>query len=219
MTKTILFLHGFISSAQSAKAHYLGERFESLPQVAFHAIDFNPTPCDFTYMTITGRIDRLRQYVLDHQIAEVCLVGSSLGGLVALHYAHRFGGVERMLLLAPALTWLSNAVSREERLQWEKAGAAPVPHPAFGQAVPLRYDLLWDGQRYLETVPPAAPAVIVHGVDDETVPIAASRAYAATYPDDVRLIEVAAGHDLDGHLDLIWETAQSFLCGDHSSVR
>jgi len=217
--RTILFLHGFLSSAQSTKARYLGERFESLPlrqgsgqaQATFHAIDFNPTPRDFTYMTITGQIDRLRQYVLDHRIAEMSIIGSSFGGLVALHYAHRFDGVERMLLLAPALSWLSGRLSAEELAQWEEAGVAPVFHPAFGQEIPLRYDLQIDGRRYLDPVPPAAPVTIIHGRDDETVPIDHSRAYASTYSDDVHLVEVKADHDLNDHLDLIWEYVQSFL--------
>jgi pimeloyl-ACP methyl ester carboxylesterase len=209
--KTILFLHGFVSSAHSTKAQYLEERLASFPHLAFGAVDFNPTPEDFTYMTITGRIDRLRQYVLDRQIEEMQLVGSSLGGLVALHYAHRFGGVERMLLLAPALTWLHGGSADEELTQWKKTGAAPVFHPAFGQAVPLRYDLYRDGQRYSEPISPPAPTVIIHGVDDETVPVDNSRVYALTYPEGVRLIEVNAGHDLNGHLDLIWEYVQSFL--------
>jgi alpha/beta superfamily hydrolase len=53
--------------------------------------------------------------------------------------------------------------------------------------------------------------VIVHGQRDETVPTVASRAYASEYPDVVRLIEVDADHDLNGHLDLIWEVVESFL--------
>jgi hypothetical protein len=209
--KAILYLHGFLSSAQSAKARYLEEQLASFPEVAFHAIDFNPSPEDFTYMTITGRIARLRQYVLDHQLEGMRFVGSSLGGLIALHYAHRFGGVERMLLLAPALTWLSNAVSEADRIQWEKAGAAPIRHPAFAQEVPLRYDIQRDGHRYQDPVPPAAPTTIIHGVDDETVPVDDSRSYASAHPGDVHLVEVSATHDLNDHLDRIWEHVQSFL--------
>ena len=209
--RTILLLHGFISSGQSTKARYLENRFETFPHAAFHAVDFNPTPEDFTYMTVTGRIDRLRQYMLDHQINAMNLIGSSLGGLVALHYAHRFGGVERMLLLAPALSWQSIRLSAKELAQWEEAGAVLIFHPAFGEEIPLRYDLQLDGRRYREPIPPAAPVTIIHGRDDQTVPIDHSRAYASAHPDDVQLVEVGAGHDLNGHLDVIWEYVQPFL--------
>ncbi|MGD9028609.1 MAG: YqiA/YcfP family alpha/beta fold hydrolase, partial [Anaerolineae bacterium] len=39
--RTILYLHGFLSSAQSTKARFLRKRLEPLPDVTFHAIDFN----------------------------------------------------------------------------------------------------------------------------------------------------------------------------------
>jgi len=209
--KTILLLHGFASSGRSAKAQYLGEKFKALPQVEFHAIDFNPTPTDFEYMTVTGMINRLRQYVLDHCLENLSLIGSSLGGLVGLHYAHRFGGVEKMLLLAPGLSWLSGGLSEDEIEQWKKVGVGPVFHYAFEQDLPVRYDLHVDGLRYLESIPPATPITIIHGRNDDVVPVDHSRAYAANFPDTIHLIEVDAGHDLNDHLDFIWEHVQSFL--------
>ena len=201
----IVYLHGFLSSGMSTKARFFRERFEDCSDIAFHAIDFNPTPRDFETMTTTGRINRLRQYVLDHGLREMHLIGSSFGGLTALHYADRFGGVARMLLLAPAVVWLSGGLSKEELQQWEEAGAVELFHPAFGRKVPIRYDLHLDGLRYLEPVPPAAPTLLIHGRQDATVPIAHSRRYAEAHPDDVRLVEVDADHDLNDHLDLIWE--------------
>jgi len=210
--KKILYLHGFASSAQSTKARYFGKKFKAF-QVEFHAVDFNPTPRDFEYVTTTGLINRLRQYVLDHHLGNISIIGSSYGGLIALHYAHCFGGVEKMLLLAPGLTWLSGGLAEEALEQWKKAGAAPVFHYAFEQEIPVRYGLQADGLCYLEPVPPAAPITIIHGYNDKTVPIEPSRVYATDFPDSVRLIEVDADHDLNGHLELIWEYAHSFLLG------
>jgi len=199
--QTILFLHGFASSGQSTKAQYFREKFKALPQVEFHAIDFSPTPRDFEYMTVTGMINRLRQYVLDHRLENLSLIGSSLGGLIGLHYAHRFGGVEKMLLLAPGLSWLSGGLSEDELEQWKKAGVEPVFHYAFEQELPVRYDLHIDGLRYLEPIPPTVPITIIHGRNDDVVPIDNSREYAADFPDRVRLIEVNADHDLNSHLE------------------
>ncbi len=209
--QTLLYLHGFTSSAQSTKAKFFRSKLKALPQAKFYAIDFNPTPKDFEYVTTTGLINRLRQYVLDHRLANVRIIGSSYGGLIAPHYAHRFGGIEKMLLLAPALFWLSGGLSEEELEQWEKAGAAPVFHDAFGKEIPVRYDLHVDGLCYLEPIPPPAPITIIHGRNDKTVPIDHSRNYAASFSDQVQLIEVDADHDLNDHLDFIWEQVQSFL--------
>jgi pimeloyl-ACP methyl ester carboxylesterase len=209
--RTILFLHGFASSARSTKAQYLRQRFKARPQVAFHAIDLTPTPTDFRYVTTTGLISRLRQYVLDRNLGPLYIIGSSYGGLIALHYAHRFGGVAKMLLLAPGLRWLSGGLSEAELLHWEGAGEVPVYHPAFEEELPVRYDLHLDGLRYLEFIPPPAPLFIIHGDRDSTVPTDHSRAYAAEYPNRVQLVEVDADHDLNGHLDLVWRYVESFL--------
>jgi fermentation-respiration switch protein FrsA (DUF1100 family) len=214
--KTILHLHGFASSARSAKAQFFRERVEPIPEVDFHAIDFNPTPEDFETMTVTGCINRLRQYVLDHRLGTVCVTASSMGALVGLNFAHRFGGhrfggVEKMLLLAPALAWLSGGLSAEELAQWEALGVAPVFHYAFEKQVPLRYGLQVDGLRYLQPVPPPAPITIVHGIRDDTVPIEGSRDYAAAYPDQVQLIEVDSDHQLNDQLPFIWEHVLAFL--------
>jgi pimeloyl-ACP methyl ester carboxylesterase len=189
----------------------LRREFQVLPEVDFFAIDFNPTPIDFEYVTTTGLIARLRQFVLDRDLREFSIIGSSYGGLVALHYTQRFGGVERMLLLAPGLRWLSGGLSDEQLQAWKQAGAAPIPHPAFEKPVPVRYDLQIDGSNFLEPVPPAAPMMIIHGSHDQTVPIDDSRAYARQYPDRVQLSEVDADHDLNGYLGLVWDSVQSFL--------
>ncbi len=209
--KTVVLVHGFASSGQSTKARYLKEQFKAFPQVGFHAVDFNPTPKDFEYVTTTGRISRLRQYVLDHDLGNISIIGSSYGGLIALHYAHRFGGVEKMLLLAPGVTWLSGGLSEKELERWKEAGAAPVFHNAFEGEIPIRYDLQVDGLRYLEPIPPAAPITIIHGHNDDIVPIEPIRVYAANFPDSVHLIEVDADHNLNGHLDFIWGYVESFL--------
>lgn len=209
--KTVIFLHGFASSGQSTKAQYFGRKFKTLSQVDYYAIDFNPTPKDFEYVTTTGLITRLRQYVLDRRLGEFSIIGSSYGGLVAIHYAKRFGKVGRMLLLAPGLRWLSGRLSDDQLEAWKQAGAVPIAHAAFEHEVPVRYDLQLDGLRYLEPVPPVAPVTIIHGNRDETVPTDDSRTYALQYPDRVHLIEVEADHDLNGHLDLIWDSVQSFL--------
>lgn len=213
MFKTIVHIHGFASSARSTKTQYFRERLKALPGIEYHAIDFNPTPKDFAYETTTGRIGRLRQYVLDHHLGTFSIIGSSYGGLVAVHYAHRFGGVERMLLLAPGLRWLSGGLSEDQLQAWQEAGAAPVFHGAFQEDILVRYDLHVDGLAYLEPIPPATPTTIIHGTSDTTVPIADSRAYAAEHPEQVQLVEVEADHDLNRHLDLIWEYVQSYLLG------
>lgn len=211
--KTVLLLHGFASSANSSKAQFLRERFKAHPEAQFRAIDFNPTPQDFQYTTVTGWINRLRQYLLDHDLAKVSLIGSSMGALTAVNYAHRFGGVEKMLLLAPAFFWLSGGLGELGLEEWRKAGAVPVLHYAFEREIPVRYDLEADGRLYQTPVAPAAPTTIVHGRRDDVVPIEGSRVYAARFHDQVQLIEVDSDHRLSDQMELIWQQVQTFLLG------
>jgi predicted esterase YcpF (UPF0227 family) len=74
----LIYLHGFASSAGGRKAQYLRPRLAERSDVTFHAVEFSPTPADFEYLTITGMINRLRQYILDRELTDVCLIGSSM---------------------------------------------------------------------------------------------------------------------------------------------
>jgi uncharacterized protein len=208
--RCLIFLHGFASSPNTPKAHYLRSMIADQSDAVLHAPDFSPTPADFEYLTVTGMINRLRQYILERELADFCLIGSSLGGLVALHYAHRFGGATRLLLLAPALTYLSGERVGMPLKEWQAAGVGDVFHHAFNRMTPLRYDLELDGRLYQTAPPPPAPLLILHGRQDEIVSIAASRAYVRAHPAQTELIELEAGHDLNPHLALIGATAQRF---------
>ena len=144
----IIFLHGLASSSRSTKAKYLQEKSESLSGVDFYALDLNPTPTDFRYLTTTGALNRLRQYILDRQLRTVRLIGSSFGGLVAIYYAHRFGDIDRMLLLAPLLQWELDWLSEDEIEQWHEQGTIGIDHYGFGGKITLDYGFCVDGQRY-----------------------------------------------------------------------
>ena len=212
MTKEIvLHLHGFASSGHSAKARYLRERLGKIGGVEFLAPDFNPTPRDFEFLTVTGMIDRLRQYILDRDLGNISISASSLGCLIALHYARRFGDVKKLLLLAPVLSYRALPFPQEMFALWEKEANIQVPHFGFKEDLPLRYDFHRDGLYYSEQMPPPVPVRILHGKSDATILIQNSRDYAADYPGQVTLAELDSDHALLDCLDVIGEHAAAFL--------
>jgi len=203
---TVLFLHGFASSGRGAKAEFFRQKLSSAsPKIRYHAFEFHPTAADFEYVTVTGMINRLRQFVLDRELERFSLIGSSMGGLVSVHYAHRFGGVDRLLLLAPALIYRPWSLDETSLEEWRETGAIEIDHFGFSRPLPLRYDLAYDGALYSQPPPPACPTTIIHGSEDEVVPVSISRSYATAYPGQVSLVELVAGHDLNEHLERIWE--------------
>lgn len=210
---TIIFLHGYAScgGVTQGKAKFLAEKFSAYPTIDFHAIDFNPTAKDFQYHTITGMIDRLRQYIIERSLDQVSLIAISQGADVALNYAHRYGNVNQLLLLAPELFY--DSYSPDDKLQeWEAMVDAPVFHYGFQEAMPLNYGHHQDGLRYVNAPPPPAPITIIHGLHDPAIPIERSQEYAATYPQDVRLIEVDSDHFLKDQHEQIWlETENLWL--------
>lgn len=209
--KTLIFLHGFASSAKSTKARYLAGRMEGITGLSFLVPDFNPAPEDFEYLTVTGMINRLRQYLIDREVETGDIIASSLGALVALHYTRRFGGVGRLLLLAPVLSYGPLPFSGEIIGQWEKQGSTEISHYGFPGKVSLRYDFHLDGLFYSGRIPPPAPVLILHGRNDEVIPVANSRNYAEDYPGMVRLTELDSDHGLLDSLGTVWEHVSSLI--------
>jgi hypothetical protein len=58
-------------------------------------------------------------------------------------------------------------------------------------------------------VPPSVPTTIVHGLGDDVIPVAVSRALVARCP-HVRLVEVPDRHELRGSLPRIVEEVRAF---------
>lgn len=208
--KTIVYLHGFASSDQGEKGKFLSENAPQLSGAEYLAVNFNPTPRDFRHLTITGMINRLRQFLLDHEVDKPLLIGSSLGGLVSLCYAAVYR-VEKMLLLAPLLAYQSLQMTEEELSYWKQQGTVNIDHYAFAGKLPLGYQFHRDGLNYQEMVAPGAEAEIIHGRRDETVPIEDSRYYAGQHVEKVSLLEVESDHRLADQHEFIWGRINQFL--------
>jgi pimeloyl-ACP methyl ester carboxylesterase len=201
----VFYLHGFASSAKSSKAAFFASKLAPLG-VPFHCPDFNEP--DFSTLTITRMIEQVGA-APGFQSPGAVLIGSSLGGFVALQAAKRWPErVSRLVLLAPAVDL------RPERLaemgnrtieQWRASGTLTVFHFGYGRMMPLGFDLYRDAEQYdAAGLDLPHPIQIFQGLRDTAVDPQTVERWAAARP-DVELHMLDDDHQLLASLDYIWE--------------
>ncbi|MFQ4138388.1 YqiA/YcfP family alpha/beta fold hydrolase [Nodosilinea sp. PGN35] len=208
-----LYLHGFASSPRSAKAQSMKTRFAALG-IPLIIPDLNQG--DFAHLTLSRQIQQVSALVLA-QSEPTVLIGSSLGGLTAAWVAQQITiteRIEKLVLLAPAFDFLKQWLPRlgpEALDTWRTVGTLPVYHYTEQRQIPLHYGFITDAQGYRdEELRATIPTLILHGTQDETIAIEASRAYAATRP-WVHLVELPGDHALTDVEAEIWQHTQEFL--------
>ncbi len=210
--RDVFYLHGFASSPLSTKASYLGERF-GRRHIRLRCPDFNEP--DFATLTITRMLEQLSREVEAARSGPVVLIGSSLGGTLAILAADRFPArVARLALLAPAVMFAKpghHLFSPERVEEWQRRGVLPVFHYADKTNRLLNFAFYEDSVRYNAfdaTV--SQPTLIVQGVRDESVDYQTVEAFARTRP-NVTLSLVDDDHQLTRSLPRIWSDLETFL--------
>ena len=208
----VFYLHGFASSAHSSKAAYLAARLGE-HGVALQTPDFNEP--DFAALTVSRMVDQVGRAIDALPRGRVALIGSSLGGFVAIQVAlARPDAVDRLVLLAPALDFTGNrarSLAGSGLEEWKRTGTLPVFHYGYGRMMTVRYDLYSDACGYdCVGAALALPIQIFQGRHDEAVDPAAVEAWARTRP-NVELHLLDDGHQLTASLDAIWPPMQRFL--------
>jgi predicted esterase YcpF (UPF0227 family) len=202
-----IYLHGFASSPNSAKAKYLCDRFASV-QIELKTPDLNQN--DFSHLTITRQLHQVE--ALFSLATPVTLIGSSLGGLTAAWLAERQLQVERLILLAPAFGFLSQwlpQLGAEKLQQWQKEQYLMVYHYGEKSPLPLSYQFVLDAAQYRdEQLLRSVPTLILHGCQDQVISIQASRDFAQR--PWVELIELNSDHSLGNVMPEIWQAIQIF---------
>lgn len=186
-----VYLHGFASGPQSAKARAFQA---ALPGLEVPALDGG----DFEHLTISGQL-AIVEDLLHGEPAR--LIGSSMGGYVAALYAAAHPEISRMVLLAPALGFAP---------RWKEKTSLEVFHHGTGTMRRVHYGLIEDALQYPSVPEFTQPTLILHGVNDDVVPVENSRRFAAAHA-NARLIELASDHALMDVLDDIVRQAAPFL--------
>jgi len=207
----IFYLHGFVSSPKSTKVRYFADRLAALG-VEMRCPDFNEP--DFTTMTMTRMLEQLGAELSRVQGPAV-LIGSSLGGTLAILAAARFAArVDRLVLLAPAVMFGHpdhHLLARDQIARWREAGEHEFFHYARGGPARLAYAFYEDSLKYdafgtLFT----QPALIFQGRRDAIVNWQDVERFASTRA-NVALTLLDDDHQLIASLPEIWKDVQPFV--------
>jgi pimeloyl-ACP methyl ester carboxylesterase len=210
----VLYLHVFASSAQSTKAAYFQEWFASL-HVPFRCPDFNEP--DFRSLTMTRMLRQLEEELTSgaSSDAPATLIGSSLGGTLAILAAARFADrVDRVVLFAPAVMFAKpgHHLLPPQRIEdWRRTGTLQFFHYAYGEERPLDFAFYEDSLQHDAIAASfAQPTLVFQGVRDASVDYRTVEAFAQARP-NVTLTLLDDDHQLTASLPRIRDGVEKFL--------
>ena len=207
-------LHGLSSGSRSRKGLWLAARFAAAG-VPLALPELNVP--SFAQLTLSGALAVLDDLDQPARAARSRwrLSGSSMGGyLAALWAAANPDRVERLVLLCPAFglgDGLARRLGPDAVTRWRQEGSLSLAGPD-GQPASLHHQFLEDARRHPPFPMVCCPTLILHGLQDDVVPLQSSREYAATDP-RVRLVELPDDHLLLRSLPRIGEELEGFYAG------
>jgi alpha/beta superfamily hydrolase len=204
-----IYLHGFASGPSSQKARFFRERFAELG-MGLDVPDL--AEGKFEQLTLSGQLAVMERRAMGDPVS---LIGSSMGGYLAALYAARHPEVEKLVLLAPAFSFLTRwpeGLGESKMDEWKRTGSMQVFDYVEKRNVPIGYQLIEDAQKY-EGFPNVQQSVLIfHGKQDTTVPAELSVTFSKLHPQTkLRLME--SDHQLLNVLDDIWMGTEKFLFG------
>jgi uncharacterized protein len=216
MTPTVFYLHGYASSPDYSMAQFFAERAAERG-LTLRRPDLNVP--DFEHLTVTAMLERIAEEVRACPPGPVYLIGASLSGAAALHFADRYRDAEatrvkKLLLIAPGLDmdgWWQEQLGDDGMQRWRGIGWLDTYHYAYQQPTRLHYGFYEDVARYdAFATDVRVPVLIIHGVHDDVVDHRLSLSYAETRSNvDLRLMD--GDHQMLAHSEAIWRAAVDFF--------
>ncbi|CAN5153686.1 alpha/beta fold hydrolase [soil metagenome] len=202
----VLYLPGFASGPSSTKAVAYADHFAKRG-VTVERLDLRKP--SFEHLRLSAMIAHVREQLTGPAV----LIGSSLGGLTAARIAEVDDRIEAVVLLAPAFR-LANRWQQQlgpEWDEWQRTGWREVYDYTTGESARVDFGFIEDILTFGRELPTVTvPALVVHGIHDETVPVEYSRELAAMYP-NVELIELVDGHQLAESIPRLLVETDRFL--------
>jgi pimeloyl-ACP methyl ester carboxylesterase len=207
----VLYLHGFASSSKSSKATFFASKL-ARHGISVEAPDLNEP--DFSTLTVTRMLSQAGE-AIRRGTEPIALIGSSLGGFVAVQAALQHPArVTHVVLLAPALDFGGNRFRELGGVgleNWQATNRLDVFHYGYGRVIPVHYDLYDDARRYDSfNARITQPVQVFQGRRDDAVDPQTVEEWCRARP-NVELHLLDDGHQLLGSLEFIWGELKRFL--------
>jgi len=203
-----VYLHGFCSGPNTFKGNYFRDRFQERG-LALHTPDLNGG--DFEHLSLSRQLADVRQLLAELE-GDVCVIGSSMGGYLAVLLAQEDTRIRDMVLMAPAFRFVErilNSMGPDQGRAWRDDGYITLYHYQYQEDRRLHYGIVDDAAQYeRRTLDRSLPALIFHGIDDETVPYSLSVEYLRANP-KAHLFLLPSEHTLGDQVDLMWDTMRA----------
>ena len=211
-SRPVFFLHGFASSSRSTKAAYFRQKLAPLG-VTFQCPDLNEP--DFSTLTMTRMLQQLEDELGKAPGVPAALIGSSLGGTLAILASARFAErIDRLVLLAPAVMFAKpgdHMLPPERIEEWRRAGSFPFFHYAYGEERPLGFAFYEDSLNYdAFNTPIVQPTLVFQGMRDTSVDYRTVEQFAKARA-NVTLSLLDDDHQLTASLPRIWNDVAPIL--------
>lgn len=207
---TLLFLSGYASDMDGAKAVAL-DSFAGRRGLAMLRFDYSGTGSSggsFAHGTLERWIDEAQAMAEQLIAGPLILIGSSMGGWIALHLALRLPERVRALVgIAAAPDFTDWGFTAEQKRALREQGRIERADPHGGEPQ-LTTRAFWESGQALRLldgpIDVRCPVRLVHGEADEDVPVAvAMRLMERLRSADVQLAIVkGGGHRLSGPLEI-----------------
>jgi len=205
-----IYLHGYISGPKSAKALYFKKLFNK-KNIYLHIPDLNLP--DFSELTINSQI-QIVNTILKSVKGPVTLIGSSMGGFVSSIIAENNDRIKRLVLLAPAFGFIQDQkklMGSEILKKWKQNGSIDVFHKYYGETQKLNYSFYKDASHFTTfSFSRNLPALVFHGLQDETIPWKRSLEYSHTHPDS-KFILLHTNHSMENEFQFMGKITSSWL--------
>ncbi len=183
-----IHLHGFATNVHGSKIEFARNYFKRIKKYSFYAMDM-----DYEKHTTTEVLEVLTALVMgfSQEYDHITLSGSSHGGYIATNYVRLkpLGNVKSLLLLAPSfetLALIRKELGEEKVKKWLE-GKEVLRFMEEDIEIEVREDFAVDilrnsyeiieGDRVNFPSQPPVDMVIVHGREDEVVPIDRTRLF------------------------------------------